>query len=447
MPGASRPLPGGRYELCSTSPGFQPESDAYRYLIQRADGDFAFSAVVESIDDRGLGGIAVRWDERSPQAAYVRITARLRVDGAVAVRSAVRLDNGDQAEEDLAPAEAAHLPVRLRIARLGDKLLTSWAEVGDPLTEHLEVDIGGTDLDTSPLVVGLVQASEDTTVAASAVFGEAGFATHEPVDPNPCVGGLVTPLMGGHELFLTGRNLHLVSEASIAGVPARIVEQTRESLRLETGRSSGHAGYENGKLSLSFLGGRVELPQKIAYAGVPFVRGDIDGDGSVGSSDLMPLSRYLRGLASLSCREAADVNGDRRVDGRDLGRLILPRAGFRSRGRFQLRPAPAPEHQRRARRHHVRWTDARQPARRRRGGHPRQELSARREPGRADGRRIRQVAAGLDGQRLATAHRRGADGRAQVPGGAHRIGRGRGSRRGGPRPGVAQPTRRRLRRA
>jgi hypothetical protein len=354
--GASRPLPGDRLELCSASPGFAPDSDAYRYLIQRADGDFAFSAAVESIDDRGLGGIVVRWDQRSRDAAYVRIAAHRRGDGDVLIRSAMRRNNGVAAEESVA-AVAAHLPVRLRIERVGDVFVTSWGEIGDGLEQHLAVDAGGDDLASSPLVIGLAQASEDSAAAASAIFGEAGFATHEPVDPNRCVGGLVTPLAGGRELFLTGRNLDLVRNASIAGIPARIVRQTPDSLRLETGAAASTIGYKDGKLQLGGSTGAapVELPQRIAYAGEPFVRGDIDGDGRVGPADLVPLSRYLLGRAALQCREAADVDGDRKVDPRDLARLILysafgrpappapfPRPGFAPEGGFSCGLPPPP---------------------------------------------------------------------------------------------------------
>lgn len=353
LPGSSRPLPSDRLELCSLAPGFGDESDAYRYLVRRADGDFAFSTVVESIDDRGLGGIVVRFDERSPKAAYLRITAHLRQPGEVLIRSAVRPNNSESADDGGSTPVVAQLPVRLRLERSGDVLETSWAELGSPLVQHLAVDVGGADLAASPLVVGLVQASEDSTSAASAIFGEAGFATHEPVDPNHCVDGFVTPTTGGHEISLTGRNLHLVRSASIAGVPARLVAQSRDALHLETGRVD--VGYKDGKLALDFGAGKVELPERIAYAGEPFVRGDVDGDGRVGLADLLPLSRYLHGRGALTCREAADVDGDRRVDARDLARLMLfaifqrpappapfPNPGFAPEGGFSCGLPPPP---------------------------------------------------------------------------------------------------------
>ena len=355
LPGASRPLPINRFELCSASPGFGPLSDGYRYLVQRYDGDVVFTALLERIDDRGLGGLVLRPDERTANAAYVRITAHLRTDGTALLRSAMRPAAGDPADAMGAVPMVVELPVWLRVARNGTQVVTSFAEPGDPFADHLVVDTAGSELDANPLVYGMVQASEDVAASASAIFGE--IQIDVPNDPPPalstCVDGFVTPTAGGKPIHLRGDFLDRATGASIAGVPARILAQTQTALVLEPGPSPG--GVRIGNVVLDSARGPVALHQRVAYAGEPFVRGDINGDERVGLTDVLALGRFLAGHGDLACREAADANADRRVDTRDVHRLIVfllfgrptlsapfPKPGFAPEGGFSCGLPPGP---------------------------------------------------------------------------------------------------------
>jgi hypothetical protein len=79
-----------------------------------------------------------------------------------------------------------------------------------------------------------------------------------------------------------------------------------------------------------------ELAAPIAFSGVPFLRGDSDGDLDVDASDLAVLQETLgRGGRELHCEAAADLDGDLRVTWKDHARL----AEWLARG---LVPPPAP---------------------------------------------------------------------------------------------------------
>lgn len=355
VPGASRPLPIDRFDLCSASPGFGPLSDGYRYLVRRYDGDAVFTALLESIDNRGLGGLVLRTNERAPDAAYVRVTAHLRTDGTALLRSAVRLAGGDPSDEMGSIPVVVELPVFVRIARSGTQVVTSFAEPGDPFADHLVVDTGGSELDANPLVYGMVQASEDFHDSAHAIFGEVAIDVPDdpPLDPSTCVDGFVTPTTGGTDpIILRGDFLDRATGASIAGVPARIVAQTRGTLVVQPGPSP--SGVRNGAFVLDSTRGPVALRQRVVYAGTPFVRGDLTGDARVGLTDVLALVRFLTGHGELGCREAADANADRRVDVGDLHRLLVfvlwgrplpppfPKPGFAPEGGFSCGLPPAP---------------------------------------------------------------------------------------------------------
>ena len=107
----------GDFELCSDAAGFGVEQDQYRYLVRRAAGDFVFEAELLAIDTAGMAGVAARWDERSADAAHVRIAVHTTAGG-FEVRSGLRLANGGMAIIAPDPIRVA-LPVWLRVERSG----------------------------------------------------------------------------------------------------------------------------------------------------------------------------------------------------------------------------------------------------------------------------------------------------------------------------------------
>ena len=61
---------------------------------------------------------------------------------------------------------------------------------------------------------------------------------------------------------------------------------------------------------------------------LPFLPGDVNGDGIVNGRDVLRLARYLAGNHVSIDLYASDLNGDIRIDGRDLLRLCKFLAGI-----------------------------------------------------------------------------------------------------------------------
>jgi hypothetical protein len=325
-PGASRPLPAaeaGDYELCSDSAGFGAETDQLRQLLRREVGDFAMEKTLLSIDASGAAGLVARFDDRSADAAHVRITVHAVEDG-FELRSGLRLDNGGIAVE-VGQNLPVTLPVWLRIERIGTLVATAYSTDGVTYTGHFGIDTATRDLDRLGLVVGMVQASEGAG-AQSAVFGEPAASGGEPrPDVQSCVDDFAIPTTGGREIELHGLNLTSVTGVSLAGVPAEIVSRSDDSLVVRAASirpRAGPAPIRSGDVVVTSSHGPLALGAHVVYAGEPFVRADVDGDEQVTVLDLVRLLLALLDRETVSCLEAADVNADKRVDGADLVRLL-----------------------------------------------------------------------------------------------------------------------------
>ena len=338
-PGTSRPLPmrvGGDYELCSDGEGFGSKEDHYHYLMQRYARGSIFEVALVSIDESGMAGVAARWDERTPDAAYVRITVHTGVDGDIELRSAARLNNQSSAQVSPAPVRV-NLPVWLRIERTGSTFTTSYSENGTTFTDHLIVDAADKDLDRGFLTAGMVQGSESPGQFHRAVFDNPQFVLPDepPPDPDGCVEGFVIPINGGTEVQLRGRNLDSIHKVKLAGIPAKILDQSSRSLTLKaTPLTSSHKLIEtsgngttdswpdearSGDVVIESAYGEQSIGTKVIYAGRPFVRGDINEDGKVNFVDMIQLMKALFDREpGLTCREAADVNADRLIDMEDF---------------------------------------------------------------------------------------------------------------------------------
>jgi len=323
--GSSRVLPPNGFELCSAAAGLAPSEDAWRYLIQRVNDDFAFGATLASIDDIGSAGVAVRRDARKPDSAYIAIHASVLPSGSWAIRSSVRSRDGGAASAGGSAEVVIAPPVRLRIVRSGSSFTTFYAQGADPFVPHLTSPTTGSDLDANPVAVGLLQASGDGATPATASFSTAGFE----VDPAPradasgCMEGFVAPVAGVSTFSLDGHFLDRVDAVTIGGRHASIVSASPTRIVVEAPQSP--AGIGNAQVSIVSGGETRTLPARLVWAGEPFVRGDVNGDGNVNRRDIRRLRHYLAGSRPwLSCFDAADVNADQSIDGGDLDRL----AGF-----------------------------------------------------------------------------------------------------------------------
>ncbi len=319
--GVARPGGAGGFELCSSGAGFGGAEDAHHYLVQRRHGDFVLEAELAALDG-GEAGLALRRDVRKADSAMVAVLVRPDVAGGYLLRSTVRTADGEDASDAAAVEIPVSLPLRLRLERAGSMLTTSYAEGAGAWMPHAVVAAESPDLGAVLHSVGMVQTSTDGVTIATAVFTEAAAVDEAPdgADPSGCMDTLVVPQSAGGAVTLVGNRMDAVRSVTVGGVAATIGAMTSESLEVILPPSP------NGAIAndVMVLDGddAGALRARVAWAGEPFVRADISGDGRVTGGDLRLLRRWLAGRGrSLACPEAADVDADGDIDPDDATRL------------------------------------------------------------------------------------------------------------------------------
>ena len=326
--GASRPATGDGLELCSAGSALDGTAESWRYLVRRIAGDFVFETTVTSVDEGATAGAIARRDPRKIDSPWVGIVVTPDPSGGWLLQSWVRDEDEGEADATAVPPVTVTPPVTLRIEREGDVFTTSYAEGAGAVVEHLAVDLTGSGLATDPLSVGIVTAADGTSAPVSAGFETAGFEAEAtpPPDVSGCVDGTVVPLAGGSEITLAGRNLDSVRSVRIGGAEAAIVSATATELVVTA--PPAPADRDNANIVVEGSGDPRTLNARVVWAGEPFVRGDLSGDGRVRKSDANKLRRFLDGRkTSLPCPEAADVNADRAIDEADYEALLAFVAG------------------------------------------------------------------------------------------------------------------------
>jgi hypothetical protein len=336
-PAASMP-DGAGFALCSDGLGYGPTSDHLRTATQHADGDFTLTAILMSIEDVGTAGLELRAIERDPDSARARISVQIRPEFGAVLVSDVRPANGGGLEPGApAPVEVA-LPVFLRIQREGGLVTTAWSADGLEFFEHLAFDTAATDLAIGQLSVGAAQGSGQTGEGATAIFARVMLDDFSaPPDPE-CPEAEVDAEAGQASVSITGSRMAQVEAVTIAGEPAEIL--ARSDARILARASLPDAPIGSGRVTLHSADARTDVGVALAFAGRPFVRGDVNGDGEVNSKDHQWLKKWLRGNRSwVRCEAAAGVDDDGDVDEDDRVRL---KAWVTGRGEPPAAPFPAP---------------------------------------------------------------------------------------------------------
>ncbi|MEM7231550.1 MAG: hypothetical protein AAF517_05225, partial [Planctomycetota bacterium] len=321
-PGGSRFLGGdvlggdddADYELCSISAGFGGEVDSFRFLTQPGDGDATLLAVLESIEPFGSAGLMVRRDDRDSASSHVRIIVTRGVRDSYQLRSAVRLEPGEPAVDGGSSPVNVTLPLLLKIERRDDVITTHYQSNGG-FTEHLLVDTFESHLDSERLDYGMVQASNDRALGATASFRRASLTADD--DPGPGIDcfptDLAVPASGDTDLLLRGRNLDFVRQVTVVGRDARILDQSPDTLRIHVPAfdTGGDLSPRSGDIVLESEDHKLVLPNAIVFAGEPFIRGDANNDEFVDLSDgIYILLNLFAGGPSPDCSEAGDANDD-----------------------------------------------------------------------------------------------------------------------------------------
>ncbi|MEQ9499482.1 MAG: dockerin type I domain-containing protein [Deltaproteobacteria bacterium] len=322
---------GNGFRLCGDGDGYGPD-DAIRVVGQDITGDFAVSALITDVDEGNEGGLEARTIVRAPDAPRFRITVS-RAAGSVWLSAEAR--DGTTVASTPVPVS---LPVAVRLSRSGSLLEAS--SNGVNLLTH---DASGTALASATLTVS---AAQGAPLAAS---GEVGFAQVALVDaalpPDAqCTEASDSPT--GTTLTVFGSHLSQVLGVRVAGEPAQILTQSDSRLQVVAPRPS--AAFASGAIILDTADRSIATGGRVAYAGAPFIRGDVDENGSVDNDDVSALSARLAGTDDVACVAAADIDADGDIDSADLSRLKRfvrfgikpPAAPFPSPG-YSSFPAPA----------------------------------------------------------------------------------------------------------
>ena len=316
--GAARRPNAESVQLCSASAGFGPDDDTHQLAYQRFTGDVDVQTIVRSLSAQGTAGLILRTDDQAIDRARLFVGVRTEDDGQLHVITRVRLDNATP-ESVLEEGPTVTLPVRARIVRSGDQLQAQIAEGDEDFTTTWSASVEGHGLAKATGLIGLAQASNDGDVVATATFGPLTFEGYDtpPPDVTECP---PRSQPNGSDIVLGGLNLDRVLAARVAGDPATIEAQAQETivLRKRPGRAkvTGHVELDSEDW------GTVLVPGAISIAGAPFIRGDVDGNGTVDTADVTALAEAAGGTRSVAdCPEAADVDDDGDVDMDDVSIL------------------------------------------------------------------------------------------------------------------------------
>jgi len=330
LEGAARPVadPVG-YELCSRSAGLSAGSDAHQLAFLRERGDLDMTTTLRAVQ-RGSAALVVRTDEQAADRARVAVGVTRTDRGSTIAFVRVRRDDGS-AEETVVEGPEVSLPVRLRLVREVDGMEAHYAEGEGPFVALWSDTVAGSRLVEHAVIVGLAQSSDDETTSATATFGPL-FAARPDAPPPDVPECAPVTVPDGSDIVLGGSNLDGVVQATIAGVPATVDTQPDGGLRLR--KRPGRAKFGFVELE-SEDWGTLRVRGQVTAGGRPFVRGDVDGDGSVDTDDVVALTEAVDGLRTvIGCAEAADVDDDGDIDLDDAEQL---RTHLASGG-----PPPAP---------------------------------------------------------------------------------------------------------
>jgi len=298
--------------FCSTTAGFGPTSDAYRYAFQMRENDFVLEALVDVVEPGGSAGlVAVVPSVQSAEAARVVVVVEVAEDGSAVLRSSIRQASGGATDPDLAELTVV-LPVSIRLVREGTEVRTEIVGGETHLTAELEPDgeLMG------PVRVGVAHASNDPLVARSASVSRISLSAPAPGPDLDCIDA--QPAMGGAPFEMHGRHLDLVEGVDIGGMPATITEASASRLVVEAPRGAG--GGTSGPVEVHY-NGRSARVGTASFTGGTIRRGDLDEDGAVDAEDVRLLCHHVYRSAPLECSAAGDVDADGDLDADDFDRL------------------------------------------------------------------------------------------------------------------------------
>ncbi len=223
--------------------------------------------------------------------------------------------------EGTAPLEVRKFLVQVgnRAPQAADVTWASAARDAIPVDWAMEV----TGLEPGRNEVEIVAFDKDGDVVASGaldVYNTSGIAPPTVSEVEPAGG----PEAGGTRVRIFGSGFQEPLAVRIGGEEATEVSRVSEA-EITAVTPPGASGPADVEVSiLGSLSGVLEGGFTYGLVpGVPFVRGEVTGDGAVNLTDARAILDYLFRRGDLSCRDAADIDDDGRLTVSDPTRLML----------------------------------------------------------------------------------------------------------------------------
>lgn len=314
---------GDLVEVCSSSRGYGRSVDSLLGLLQDCSDEFDLSADVVRIEGLGQAGVEARLFRGTgsdPAQAVVRISVEEDVTGVgfVIVSSLREARNGPlELEGEAVPTT---LPVRVGVARRGDRISAYFIEGGERV-EHLVVDVKpNSSLDARMYRVGMVHGSDRSGQPqprmGAAFFRDPILERQQSIRPpqlSSAVENYQATLDQAAVVTVRGVGLADVLEVTVAGMGAKILERGETRVTVEVPPTGEPL---RGDIVVRTPGGTSVIPNAFFSFGKSFIRCDCSGDGEVDISDMVSmLSHQFLSGPPCRCEEAGDCNDD---DERDI---------------------------------------------------------------------------------------------------------------------------------
>ncbi|MEZ4314529.1 MAG: dockerin type I repeat-containing protein [Polyangiaceae bacterium] len=308
----------GVLQLCSANSGLGVSVDAYRIAQRALEGDFTVETEILAVDPGGAGGLIVGTVQvPGPDSPRVAVLAEPIAGDATSVRLKVSTRSSTGADAVWAQAQPViSLPVQLRIQRQSGILEVEYDHQGQTALLHTQ-PTAGTEL-SGALGGGPIQTSNDAQTPRSAWFG-GPTATLPELPPAPVCSEDGVMMADGQSMAIRGYLMDHAVEVLVDGAPAPILEQTPSRIVVQPPAGASPTGRRSVKVRGN--GNSGEVPGDVAFVGNPFVRGDVNQDGSVTSEDWRQICYAIHRSNPPSCMAAGDINADGLINEDDLDQL------------------------------------------------------------------------------------------------------------------------------
>ena len=218
----------------------------------------------------------------------------------------------------------------------------------DKINPTAQINYSTEALTNKDVIVTLVNASEEITITNnngnnSYTFTDNGTFTFEFVDKAGNTGTAIAEVTWIDKTAPTAEIVYNITTQTSEPVTATLTNESEEIVVTNNNGSRTYTFTENGDFTFEFVdkvGNKGTVIASVNWIGgeqpnpdnpeETIKKGDIDGNGKLGPTDLSKIKLYLIDKEELSEKQqkAADINGDGRITATDLSQLKLALIGL-----------------------------------------------------------------------------------------------------------------------